>query len=185
VAACGLAPARTLVFALFNAEEAGLIGSATYVDDPPYPLDQIAAMFSLDMVGAGDGTGLILYGTTKSRLAWLADLMEGASAEAGLPYAVVRADALDLSDHVYFYYAGVPAVFGFTIGDHDGYHTPADTIDHIRLEDLTASSAMMWATLVPLALGTEADYLGKRAFFRAAETLGPLPDLDRERHPIR
>ncbi|MBI4917493.1 MAG: M20/M25/M40 family metallo-hydrolase [Acidobacteria bacterium] len=184
VVECGVAPARTLVFMLFNAEEAGLIGSCYYVENPAYPIGDVAAMFSLDMVGAGDGTGLILYGATESRLRWLADLMEGASAEAGLTYEVQRADPWDVSDHACFYYAGAPAVFAFTAGAHDGYHTPEDGIGHIRVDDLQVAAELMWATLLPLAMGTEDGYTAKSAPL-FADPAAPRPDLDRERRVIR
>jgi hypothetical protein len=133
------------------------------------------------MVGAGNGSGLVLYGATDGALGWLADLVENASAAAGLAYDVLRADPWDVSDHACYYYAGAPALFATTIGEHAGYHTPADGIDHIRVDDLAAAAGMMWATLVPLALGTEADFAAKRGGPAAAAPLGPVPDLDRER----
>src|SRR2546427_12178155 len=43
--------ARTLVFALFGAEELGLIGSRHYVGHPVVPLAQTVAMVNFDMVG--------------------------------------------------------------------------------------------------------------------------------------
>jgi Zn-dependent M28 family amino/carboxypeptidase len=39
------------VFAAFTAEESGLIGSSRFVEHPPVPLDQVAYMLNLDMVG--------------------------------------------------------------------------------------------------------------------------------------
>ena len=96
---CGVIPARTLVFALFNAEEAGLIGSCHQVENPAFPIGDVAAMFSLDMVGAGNATGVVLYGTTEPSLGWLADLVENASAAAGLDYDVLRAEPWGGSDH--------------------------------------------------------------------------------------
>jgi len=49
-AAAGGTP-RTLVFALFGAEELGLIGSGHYVQHPSRPLHRTAAMVNFDMVG--------------------------------------------------------------------------------------------------------------------------------------
>ena len=182
---CGVTPARTMVFMIYNAEEAGLIGSCYQVENPAFPIGDIAAMFSLDMVGAGDATGLVVYGSTDRSLGWLADLVEGASAAAGLAYDVLRADPWDVSDHACYYYAGAPAVFATTIGAHLGYHTPEDGIGHIRTDDLGAAAEMMWATLVPLAMGTEGDFAAKRGGAPGAAPLGARPDLDRERRIAR
>ena len=47
-------PRRTLLFAAWNAEELGAIGSCTYADVAPLcPLASTAAAFSIDMVGQG------------------------------------------------------------------------------------------------------------------------------------
>jgi len=159
----GLVPARTLVFALFNGEEAGLIGSQWQVAHPVVPNADVVAMFSLDMVGAGDGSGVALYGATETANAWLADLMDAAAAEAGLAYVVERSMPLPLSDHAPYVGARVPAVMATTLGPHSTYHTPADTIDGILADDLLAGAELMWAELVPLALGTESSYLGGKS----------------------
>ena len=48
-------PKRSVVFALFGGEEAGLKGSKYFVDHVPAPFDTVDAMFNFDMVGEGDG----------------------------------------------------------------------------------------------------------------------------------
>jgi Zn-dependent M28 family amino/carboxypeptidase len=54
--------ARTVVFAAWNAEELGLIGSCEHVENPSFPISQTVAAWSIDMVGAGDGSGLPFTG---------------------------------------------------------------------------------------------------------------------------
>lgn len=49
----GLKPLRPLVFILFGAEEAGMIGSKHYIKHPLFPLQNTFCMFNLDMVGNG------------------------------------------------------------------------------------------------------------------------------------
>ncbi|HSG81301.1 MAG TPA: M28 family peptidase, partial [Gemmatimonadota bacterium] len=44
-------PARSLVFVAFSAEEMGLLGSDYFVNNTPFPLDQVTAMVNFDMVG--------------------------------------------------------------------------------------------------------------------------------------
>jgi Zn-dependent M28 family amino/carboxypeptidase len=161
-AAVGLeiAPARTLLFAAWNAEEAGMVGSCHYAEEPSYPLERTVAAYAIDMVGAGSGVGLYLAGATLPQAAFLAETMEASAAAMGLPYAVVAGEPLDASDHVCFVRGGVPGVAAASIGAHPYYHSPEDSIDHIALDDLESSAMLMWAGLLPLALGTESDLTG-------------------------
>jgi len=48
-------PKRTVVFALWAAEEEGLLGSKYYTENPLYPLDKTVAYINLDMEGHGTG----------------------------------------------------------------------------------------------------------------------------------
>ncbi len=47
----GHRPRRSILFAAFNSEERGLLGSWAFVERPPVPLDRIAAVLNMDMVG--------------------------------------------------------------------------------------------------------------------------------------
>jgi hypothetical protein len=154
-------PARTVLFAGWNAEECGLFGSCSYVDDPVYPLEDTRAVFSLDSVGAGDGSGILLVGGEEPQNGWLADLVQAASLEQGAtgivyPYAEIAA-----SDQACFFDEGVTAVDVQSLGPHAAAHTEADTIDTILPEDLATSGGMVWATVRALALGIEDQYLGQ------------------------
>lgn len=157
----GLKPARTLMFAAYNAEELGLLGSCYYVrTNPLYPLASTKVMISVDMVGLGKGTGMDLYGTTDKDKSWIAKVMAGASAEMGMGYSVTPVDPLLASDHACFALAGVPAVMAFstTFADHDKYHTPKDTAAAISTAALKSSLDLMWAFIVPVAQGTESRF---------------------------
>jgi len=121
------APARSIVFAAFGAEELGTLGSSYFVKNPPLPADRIAAMLNLDMVGRLRDSALDVHGVGTSPV-WR-PLVEEAN----------RATALKLrwheggfgpSDHNSFYVAGKPVLFVFT-GVHADYHKPGDTADKI------------------------------------------------------
>jgi hypothetical protein len=156
-------PARTIVFALWNGEEEGLLGSYHYLLNPVFPISSTIAAYSVDMVGAGDGSGVALYGTTEDQNAWLLQVMQGSATEMGFDWsaeAMVPIDSLGYgSDNVYFDYAGVPSAMTTTLGDHLYYHTPDDTVDTINPDDLEAAAAMMYAGLKPIVEGTEEIYL--------------------------
>jgi hypothetical protein len=176
----GITPARSLLFVAFNAEEDGLFGSCSYaLADPVLPLEDTVAMFSVDMVGAGDGTGLLLFGGNEPQNLWITELMSSHAASEGLPWSVYPMPVSLNSDHACFHAAGVPSVLALSLGAHPTYHTPADTLGGILLEDLESSLGLMWAVLEPLALGSEG------ALLKAGGPLPPpppaLPRVERSR----
>ena len=155
-------PARTLLFAAWNAEEEGLLGSCHYVNvQPSFPIADTKAMLSLDMVGSGDGSGILLFGGAQSNDLWLSSVIAGATADAGLPYAVTNTDPSDASDHRCFAQAGVSALLVLTgpdLAHHAWYHTPEDTADKVTPADLEAAVRTIWAGLQVLSRGAEGSY---------------------------
>ncbi len=118
------APARSIIFVAFSAEEMGLLGSKFFVDNPPVPAQTIKAMFNFDMVGRFDKekNSISVSGTGTSVEADSILLLY----EKDLPFTVVHApDGYGPSDHAAFYAANIP-VFYFNTGVHTDYHTPFD-----------------------------------------------------------
>jgi hypothetical protein len=164
-------PARTILFALWNGEEEGLWGSFDYVADPAFPLESTIAAYSVDMVGAGDDTTLVLYGAMDpdapgnpypdQSFPWLSEVMAGSAADMGFEWSVAPGEPIAASDHWPFAYHGVPAVCAMSglLETHPYYHTAADTIETIGITNLEMSASMMWAGLKPLVEGTEEIYL--------------------------
>jgi Zn-dependent M28 family amino/carboxypeptidase len=105
-------PGRSIVFAAFTAEQAGLLGSRFYVESPAFPLAQTAAVINLDGLHVGGRTrDVMLYGAGNSELeemARAAALLQGRvmvpdpHPEHGFYYA---------SDQLSFALHGVPALF--------------------------------------------------------------------------
>jgi hypothetical protein len=112
---------RSLMFVAFGAEELGLVGSRWFCENPTVPLDRIAAMVNLDMVGRLRGEFLTVGAATSA--SWWPDLLGGANLE-GLTLNFDN-KYLGGSDHYCFVVAGRPAVHFFT-GLHAEYHTPLD-----------------------------------------------------------
>ena len=138
---------RTLVVALFGAEELGLIGSGHYVGRPPVPLMRTVAMVNFDMVGRlRDGRLGVGGGDSGSGLRALvseAAKQEGVTADVqGSPHGP--------SDHSRFYEAGVPVLF-FHTGIHDDYHRPTDTADKIDADGMARVAALAARVIERLA----------------------------------
>ena len=78
--AAGPRPARTVVFAVWTAEERGLLGSETYAVHPVYPLAKTAANLAMDILEtAGPSRDVVLIGRGQDSLE--GDLVREAAAQ--------------------------------------------------------------------------------------------------------
>jgi aminopeptidase YwaD len=118
---------RTLVFALFGAEEIGLVGSAHYVRQPSVPIDRTVAMLNFDMVGRL-GQGPLTVAGVESGHGLRQVVTDAAAAQA--TSVTLRDAPFGPSDHSRFYDAGAPVLF-FHTGSHADYHRPGDTADKL------------------------------------------------------
>jgi hypothetical protein len=132
-------PPRSVVLALWDAEEPGLFGSRHYVADPVVSLDSTIAYLNWDILGANllpslaDVSILIGVETGGDRMA---EAVQAATSGAAL-------DHLELSllfgqgrsDHAPFAAAGVPIAF-FSDATSGCYHTAQDDLDAVDLDKL-------------------------------------------------
>jgi len=177
----GVRPRRTIRFALWGAEEQGLLGSLAYIDthlakrpgpidgedgnllyyDWPnrYPITPLAdynalkAYFNIDN-GSGKLRGIYAEGNVQAvplLRKWLS------------PFAAMGADAVVAeptqgTDHVYMQSVGLPA-FQFIQDplDYDTrvHHSNVDTFDHLKAEDLRQASVILAAMLLQAANSDE------------------------------
>ncbi|MEQ1758629.1 MAG: M20/M25/M40 family metallo-hydrolase [Vicinamibacterales bacterium] len=123
---------RNIAFALWSAEEIGLVGSNAFVNAPPVPVAQMAAYFNFDMVGRMQQNKLIVQ-AAGTATTW-PRILERANVSAGFDL-IVQEDPYQPTDVASFNLAGVPSL-SFTTGAHPDYHKPSDTADKIAYEDL-------------------------------------------------
>ena len=116
-------PACSIVFLLFGAEEAGLVGSSYFVQHPLVPLANIKFLLNLDLLGTGEEGATVVNGQIhKAAFARLTTLND---AHHYLPRLTARGRAAN-SDHFPFSEAGVPAFFLYTRGGSTAYHDVND-----------------------------------------------------------
>ena len=123
---------RNVVFALWSAEELGLVGSAEFANKPPVPIEQIDAYINFDMVGRMQDNKLTAQATGTSA-SW-PSILERANVAAGFDLTL-QEDPYQPTDVASFNGAGVPSL-SFTTGAHSDYHKPSDTADKIDYADL-------------------------------------------------
>jgi len=119
----------SIVFIAFSGEEAGLLGSFYFVNNPLFPLKNVKLLLNLDMVGTGS-KGIKVVNATE-----FVDLFNKfISINDSCKYLSViekRGSAAN-SDHYPFYERGVPSFFIYTLGDeYKEYHNIYDKADKL------------------------------------------------------
>jgi hypothetical protein len=138
---------RSILFAFWDGEEKGLIGSQHWLDHPTIPLARVPIMINVDMIGRLRNSRLTVYGTRTS--AGLRRLISLQNDPAQLLLSFnweMKGD----SDHYAFFSRGIPIVMLHT-GLHDDYHRPSDDADKINVEGLQQIAQLMFNVLVELA----------------------------------
>jgi Zn-dependent M28 family amino/carboxypeptidase len=107
----GPALERSAVFALWTAEESGLVGSTAYAADPVYPMHKTVANFTLDILQtAGLARDVILVGEGQSELE--DDLARAAETQGRVvtPESLPEAGLFYRADHFSLARQGVPVL---------------------------------------------------------------------------
>jgi len=151
-------PRRSILFAAWNAEERGLLGSYYYVVHPSFPLDQTRLMLQMDMIGRNeeipDSENHRFRGLTEqtaeenrnslnvlgySRSSDIRRLVDDSNRWIGLSlkfrYDNHSLDLLRRSDHWPFLNRGIPVAF-FHTGLHPDYHRATDTAEKINYDKM-------------------------------------------------
>lgn len=153
-------PKRSVLLIWFDAEEKGLVGSKHWCDSPTVPIESVAAMFNMDMVGRNERLK-IMVGVEKdgkdAKYAKLAALLGEGEKHFKLRFDWSGADEfIQRSDHWHFMEKGVPAAFFFG-GLHADYHTENDDVQKINFQ--------------------KEELIGQLVFWLACRTAGSKLDL--------
>lgn len=141
----GCRPRRSVVFAFWDGEEKGLLGSRYFVKKHPF-IENIAAYMNFDMIGRGpiENPGHLSYLYTAANPLfgeWLR--ADAARYEfCFTPLYKASENLLSGSDNAPFARVGIPIVWYHTEG-HPDYHRPSDTADKVeypKLFDITRAA---------------------------------------------
>lgn len=145
---------HTVVFALWDEEEQGLVGSAYHAGGEAANDAEILAVVNMDAIGYdGDGDGLMrIHVRPVANSIAIKDsaLMVNANYGLDLPIAINDPGAT-YSDHASFWSEGFGAILVIEDFDDDPnphYHTPGDRLEYLDLN--------YWQGLTKLAIGTAA-----------------------------
>ena len=144
--ASGKQPRRSLIFALWDGEENGLLGSNHWVSNPTVPLDKVRLMVNMDMVGRLRAQGVEVSGSRT--IPGIRKLSAEKNRRTKLKLDFFW-DVKDDSDHWPFYQRSIPFFMPFT-GFHEDYHRPSDDVDKVNYEG--AARISQWIFLITAEL---------------------------------
>jgi len=119
-------------FICFAAEEAGLLGSRYYTENPLLPLNKIKFLINLDLVGTGEAGMTVVNASVYPKAFSL--LKEINDQHQYISKINSRGKAAN-SDHYFFSEKGVPAFFIYTQGGPSAYHDVFDQADTLPLNE--------------------------------------------------
>lgn len=144
-------PKRSILFAFWDGEEKGLLGSSHWVRSPTIPLERVKFAFNLDMVGRLRGEKMEVIGSRTavgfrqsiSRLNLAENLLLDFNWE-------LKAN----SDHHPFFARGIPVIM-FHTGLHDDYHRPSDDIEGIVADGVERVTRLAFRLACDIADGPD------------------------------
>ena len=175
----GLTCRRSILFALWDGEEKGLLGSEHWASNPSVPIEQIRLAINMDMVGRLRQKRVEVYGTRT--MTGLRGLTSAANDATQLKLDFIW-EVKDNSDHYTFFRRHIPILM-FHTGLHSNYHRPSDDAhlvnsDGIReVADLTFNTVYLAANTPDLSSFRTASRregaFNRRRFERRVASLPP------------
>ncbi len=119
-------------FICFAGEEAGLIGSKYFTENPLVPLKHIRFLLNTDLAGTGE-EGIMVVNATEFPKEFA--MMTQVNEDNKLLAAVKPRGKAAISDHYFFTEKGVPSFFFYTLGGIKAYHDVFDKAATLPLNE--------------------------------------------------
>lgn len=165
-------PRRSILFALWDGEEKGLLGSQHWVTYPTIPLNRVKFMINVDMIGRLRKQGLEVYGIRTGN--GLRRLVSENNHDPAVELKFTW-EMKDNSDHYSFFNRNIPVLMLHT-GLHEDYHRPSDDVERINVEGMRQVVRLMFSVSYDLA---QRDRLA--GFRPAARQESPYNQANQER----
>jgi len=122
----------SMAFICFSGEEAGLLGSKYFTENPLVPLQSIRFLINLDLLGTGEEGIMVVNATVYPKEYGI--LKQLNEQNHYLVKVASRGKAAN-SDHYFFTEKGVPAFFIYTMGGIRAYHDVFDISQTLPLNE--------------------------------------------------
>lgn len=140
-------PRRSLLFALWDGEEYGFVGSTYFVKHPTVPLEQVTGVVIVDMIGRAVDDRLIIWGTGTAQ-GW-PEIFHAGNAQPQLTLDL-RPFTMLLSDHVPFFSRGIPTVLACT-GMFPELHQVTDDVELLNPDGMRRAAQLLQGVVLELA----------------------------------
>jgi hypothetical protein len=133
-------PEYSMVFIAFSAEEAGLLGSDHFLQNPPFETEKIKFLINFDLAGTGDEGIKVVNGTVfKNEFEVLTQINDQ---NKFLSSVQPRGEAC-ISDHCLFYLKKIPCFYIYTLGGISAYHDIFDKPETLPLTEFYDYSSLI------------------------------------------
>jgi hypothetical protein len=140
-------PKRSVLFAFWDGEEKGLLGSKHWVSQPTVPLGAVSLVFNADMIGRLREETLHVYGTRTApgMRRWVCENNQLTDLRLDFSWELKAH-----SDHHPLVERGIPAVMLHT-GLHDDWHRPSDDADKINHAGASTTTRLLFSLVLDAA----------------------------------
>lgn len=130
-------PKHSIIFAAFDAEEGGLMGSKYFADHASVDISKIVFNLNMDMVSRSDKNEIYASGTF--HYPFLTKYIDSIRPQTSVTVSLGHDDAskgshddwTSQSDHASFHQKNIPFIY-FGVEDHPDYHQPTDSFEKVN-----------------------------------------------------
>ena len=163
-------PKRTIIFAAWDGEESGLLGSRHWVKHPSPPNTEVVFMLNMDMIGRLRDDKLSIHASRSGY--GLRQLISSLNSDLTIEF---KQKIWMCSDHWSFYTEGVPSVM-FNTGRHEELHSSNDDSELINEAGMRRIARLVFETANQLANANDATRFREASRNQPAEPDdGPRP----------
>ncbi|MVN90897.1 M28 family metallopeptidase [Mucilaginibacter aquatilis] len=130
----------TMAFICFAGEEAGILGSKFFTENPLIPLNNVKFLVNTDLAGTGEDGITVVNATIYPKQF---ELLKQINAQGNYLVKVVPRGKAANSDHYWFTEKGVPAFFFYTMGGIKAYHDVFDVSKTLPLNKYNSLFKLM------------------------------------------